>query len=35
MLTGLGAGADDYLIKGCPNEEILARLDVARHCARW
>ena len=34
MLIGLGAGADDYLIKGSPNEEILARMEVARHCSR-
>lgn len=30
MLTGLAAGADDYLVKGAPIEEILARLEVAR-----
>jgi DNA-binding response OmpR family regulator len=35
MLIGLAAGADDYLIKGTPNEEILARLDIARHCTQW
>jgi DNA-binding response OmpR family regulator len=35
MLIGIGAGADDYLIKGATNEEILARLAVARHHARW
>ena len=35
MLVGLGAGADDYLIKGCSNEEILARMEVARNCTRW
>jgi two-component system, cell cycle response regulator len=30
LLTGLAAGADDYLVKGAPVEEILARLEVAR-----
>jgi diguanylate cyclase (GGDEF)-like protein len=30
MLTSLAAGADDYLIKGSSNEEILARMEVAR-----
>ena len=30
LLTGLAAGADDYLVKGAPIEEILARLEVAR-----
>ena len=30
MLTGLAAGADDYLVKGAPIEEILARLEVGR-----
>ncbi len=34
MLAGLGAGADDYLIKGCSNEEIIACLEVARD-AQW
>jgi DNA-binding response OmpR family regulator len=35
MLIGLAAGADDYLIKGAPNDEILARLEIARHCTQW
>jgi diguanylate cyclase (GGDEF)-like protein len=30
LLTGLAAGADDYLIKGGPIQEMLARLEVAR-----
>jgi two-component system cell cycle response regulator len=30
VLTGLAAGADDYVSKGAPVEEILARLEVAR-----
>jgi two-component system cell cycle response regulator len=30
LLTGLAAGADDYLVKGAPVEEMLARLEVAR-----
>ena len=30
LLAGLAAGADDYLVKGAPIDEILARLDVAR-----
>jgi two-component system cell cycle response regulator len=30
VLRGLAAGADDYLIKGAPMEEILARLEVGR-----
>jgi two-component system cell cycle response regulator len=30
LLTGLAAGADDYVIKGAPIEEILARLEIAR-----
>jgi diguanylate cyclase (GGDEF)-like protein len=30
MLAGLGAGADDYVIKGAPIDEILARLEVGR-----
>jgi DNA-binding response OmpR family regulator len=34
MMVGLAAGADDYLIKGAPNKEILARLEVARRCTR-
>lgn len=30
LLTGLAAGADDYVAKSAPIEEILARLEVAR-----
>jgi len=30
MLTSLAAGADDYIVKGSSNEEILARMEVAR-----
>jgi diguanylate cyclase (GGDEF)-like protein len=30
VLKGLAAGADDYVIKGAPMEEILARLEVGR-----
>lgn len=30
LLTGLAAGADDYLVKGRPIKEMLARLEVAR-----
>jgi two-component system cell cycle response regulator len=30
LLSGLAAGADDYVIKGAPIDEILARLDVGR-----
>jgi len=30
LLQGLAAGADDYLVKGGPVAEILARLEVAR-----
>jgi two-component system cell cycle response regulator len=30
LLEGLGAGADDYVVKSAPVEEILARLEVAR-----
>jgi two-component system, cell cycle response regulator len=30
LLAGLAAGADDYLVKGTPVEELLARLEVAR-----
>jgi diguanylate cyclase (GGDEF)-like protein len=30
VLTGLAAGADDYVVKSAPVEEILARLEVAR-----
>jgi len=30
VLVGLSAGADDYIVKGAPVEEILARLEVGR-----
>jgi diguanylate cyclase (GGDEF)-like protein len=30
VLVGLAAGADDYVVKGTPAEEILARLEVGR-----
>lgn len=30
MLNGLKAGADDYVVKGAPTDEILSRLDVGR-----
>ena len=30
LLAGLAAGADDYVVKGAPTAEILARLEVAR-----
>jgi len=30
LLTGLAAGADDYVTKSAPVEEILARMEVAR-----
>jgi diguanylate cyclase (GGDEF)-like protein len=30
MLTGLAAGADDYVVKGAPINEILARLEIGR-----
>jgi two-component system cell cycle response regulator len=34
VLTGLGAGADDYIVKGATPEEILARLEVGRRITR-
>ncbi len=34
MLVGLAAGADDYVVKGAPNEEILARLELGRRIAQ-
>jgi len=34
MLTSLAAGADDYIVKGSSNEEILARMEVARRITR-
>jgi DNA-binding response OmpR family regulator len=33
VLQGLAAGADDYVIKGAPIEEILARLEIGRRIA--
>ncbi len=30
LLSGLAAGADDYVVKGAPVDEILARLEVGR-----
>jgi diguanylate cyclase (GGDEF)-like protein len=34
VLTGLAAGADDYVIKGPTLQEILARIDVGRRITR-
>lgn len=34
ILLGLGAGADDYLVKGSPTEEVLARVEVGRRITR-
>jgi diguanylate cyclase (GGDEF)-like protein len=34
LLQGLGAGADDYVVKSAPIEEIMARLEVARRITR-
>jgi len=34
ILTGLGAGADDYVIKGASAEELLARVEVGRRITR-
>ena len=34
VLAGLAAGADDYIVKGAPPEEILARLEVGRRITR-
>ena len=33
-LTGLGAGADDYIVKGASGEELLARIEVGRRIMR-
>jgi len=33
LLAGLAAGADDYLVKGVPVEQFVARMDVARRIA--
>lgn len=34
LLIGLGAGADDYLVKGASAEELLARVEVGRRITR-
>lgn len=34
LLIGLGAGADDYLVKGATAEELLARVEVGRRITR-
>ena len=34
MLMGFAAGADDYLVKGTPVGEILARLEIGRRISR-
>jgi two-component system cell cycle response regulator len=34
VLTGLGAGADDYIVKGAAVEELLARLEIGRRITR-
>jgi two-component system cell cycle response regulator len=34
VLTGLGAGADDYIVKGAPVEELIARLETGRRITR-
>jgi two-component system, cell cycle response regulator len=34
VLAGLTAGADDYIVKGAPSEEIIARLEVGRRITR-
>jgi diguanylate cyclase (GGDEF)-like protein len=34
ILIGLAAGADDYVVKGAPAEELLARLEVGRRITR-
>jgi len=33
MTTGLAAGADDYVVKGTPFDEILERLEIGRRIA--
>jgi two-component system cell cycle response regulator len=35
LLTGLAAGADEYVVKGAPVEEILARVEVARRITHF
>lgn len=34
VILGLTAGADDYLVKGTPHEELLARIEVGRRITR-
>jgi two-component system cell cycle response regulator len=34
LLAGLGAGADDYIVKGAPVEELIARLETGRRITR-
>lgn len=34
VLTGLAAGADAYIVKGTPIDEILARLEIGRRISR-
>ena len=34
MLTGFAAGADDYVVKGTPVSEILARIEIGRRISR-
>ena len=34
MLTGLAAGADDYVVKGAAIEELLARLEIGRRISQ-
>jgi DNA-binding response OmpR family regulator len=35
LLAGLAAGADDYVVKGAPVSELLARLEVGRRDILW
>ena len=35
QMAGLAAGADDYLVKGAPVDEIMARLDIGRRITHW
>jgi diguanylate cyclase (GGDEF)-like protein len=35
LLLGFAAGADDYVVKGTSNEELLARLEKGRCLANW
>jgi DNA-binding response OmpR family regulator len=34
MTAGLAAGADDYIVKGAPFDEILTRLEIGRRITR-